>query len=420
MSGNGKDSSTEELRKHLEQMRLQRRNSQGRSRRQKTPSPTPKTPKKVIPERSISGYRSPSGSLNIAMTTHQHVDEVAKGSFQDFIMTFQTEKKDHVAHVRKLFELGFRYETISGVEVVLGKGSYGKVFMARRRFGEGKGTPVGIKMMDMAYKKGVLMDASARDSYRQNVEREIRTHSALSNLNNPNLIKQLAHYMIDHKVYIVLEYCNSQTVKSYIYDIPPAGYNMTEDQIRYWFRQMVNGLGAMHSANIAHRDLKPENILVHRPTNRSVLKICDFGFSIQDSGQEEKLCGTPLYMSPQILMGRMEQKYGPIEPLNWKAADVWALGVTLYELFYRSRPFQVQLDSKKAIQKIIETAIEMGHMSQEEAEVPDAWKLVCGLLNPDPAMRLTVDQIPIVNPWLLLPAIDDPTLYYRSTKFPQK
>ena len=40
-------------------------------------------------------------------------------------MSFETERKDHAAHVRKLFDLGYQHVTDGGIEVVLGKGSYG-------------------------------------------------------------------------------------------------------------------------------------------------------------------------------------------------------------------------------------------------------------------------------------------------------
>ena len=94
-------------------------------------------------ERSISGYRSPSGSGLIGpQTSHEHKRAVVKGRFEDFIMTFRTEKKDHTAHIRKLFDLGFHVETIGGMEVKLGHGSFGKVFMARRRYGHRRKEPV--------------------------------------------------------------------------------------------------------------------------------------------------------------------------------------------------------------------------------------------------------------------------------------
>jgi serine/threonine protein kinase len=95
--------------------------------------------------------------------------------------------------------------------------------------------------------------------------------------------------------------------------------------------QICEGLEAAHDLGIVHRDLKPDNILIERANDRAV--ITDFGIarSMDDAGvtQEGAVVGTPRYMAPEQLSGRAIDK----------RADIFALGVMLYELSTGSRPW---------------------------------------------------------------------------------
>lgn len=75
---------------------------------------------------------------------------------------------------------------------------------------------------------------------------------------------------------------------------------------------------------LAQRDLKPQNLLLSTTKTGALLKIADFGFarSLQPQGLAETLCGSPLYMAPEILQFH---KY------NAKA-DLWSVGTILFEL----------------------------------------------------------------------------------------
>lgn len=78
----------------------------------------------------------------------------------------------------------------------------------------------------------------------------------------------------------------------------------TEDEARFYFRQLLEGMEYCHSQGVCHRDLKPENILLDGAGN---VKISDFGLSnLYSGGDDETLkllhttCGTPNYVAPEV------------------------------------------------------------------------------------------------------------------------
>ncbi|WP_437319220.1 serine/threonine-protein kinase [Sorangium sp. So ce385] len=98
---------------------------------------------------------------------------------------------------------------------------------------------------------------------------------------------------------------------------------------------LAAGLEAAHRAGVIHRDVKPENVfLVHAADGREIVKLLDFGFSFI-AGQGEgalspRVVGTPEYMAPEQAQG------APAAP----AADVYSLGIMLYEMLAGRVPFQ--------------------------------------------------------------------------------
>jgi serine/threonine-protein kinase len=93
-------------------------------------------------------------------------------------------------------------------------------------------------------------------------------------------------------------------------------------------RQLCAGLGAAHEAGVVHRDLKPANIMLD---GRGRARITDFGLSgLAEELRGEESSGTPAYMAPEQLSGA---------PATM-AADIYALGLVLYEIFTGKRPFE--------------------------------------------------------------------------------
>jgi serine/threonine protein kinase len=102
--------------------------------------------------------------------------------------------------------------------------------------------------------------------------------------------------------------------------------------------QIADGLDAAHAAGVIHRDLKPGNImLLPPPTGRFAERavIADFGLALSEEQSDmrltesDELVGTPEYMAPE------QAEPGPATP----ATDIYALGLILYEMLSKRRPF---------------------------------------------------------------------------------
>ena len=267
--------------------------------------------------------------------------------------------------------------------------------------------------------------------YKEVVGNEIQTHATLTRLNHPNLVRQLADFIIDEKMFIILEYCNSQNLYEYIgrTTIYPEEFRLSERSARYWFRQLVSGLHAMHSVDIVHRDFKSENILVHRNpmTGVSILKICDFGMTVKNK-QFRSVCGTPCYVSPQVLNRNLDYLQDPEKDSSYdgKPNDVWALGVVLYEMIYREEAFHIDWKTEQSIMDSMQRIASSlpGEVSGRAHEYfqnvsNTLANLFAGLFMWNPEVRLTTETVQQTN-WYTHDTVDEPTKEYFSTKFPQE
>jgi serine/threonine-protein kinase ULK/ATG1 len=143
-------------------------------------------------------------------------------------------------------------------------------------------------------------------------------------LNHNNVIKLYDMMEIDKYIYLIIDYCRYRDLKTYL-----TNKKTSEKIVHFYMKQISNGLLYLFENNIFHRDLKPQNILLN---GKNIIKITDFGFSNYFKSEDEMsktICGTPLYMAPEML------KYKQYT-IN---ADLWSVGVVLYELLFKSLPF---------------------------------------------------------------------------------
>jgi serine/threonine protein kinase len=100
---------------------------------------------------------------------------------------------------------------------------------------------------------------------------------------------------------------------------------------RRYLSDVVAGLMYLHQHNVIHGDIKPENLLIG---GDGLIKICDFGVScLFEDGDDEvqRSPGTPIFTAPECCVG---------VTYHGKAADIWALGCTLYCMVLGRYPFK--------------------------------------------------------------------------------
>lgn len=216
------------------------------------------------------------------------------------------------------------------VERSLGEGGMGRVYLARQTAPVER--TVAIKMIRASLAEPELGRRFAAEQ------------RALARLNHP-AIAQLysAATAPDGRPYVVMEYVDGLPITEHC----DRERLSVEVRLRL-FVAVCRGVEHAHRKQLLHRDLKPSNVLVAAGDGAATPKIIDFGIARaldRSPGGETLLTGamvlgTPHYMSPEALEPQPTENEGPRD-LDTRA-DVYSLGVLLYELLTGSRPFAVE------------------------------------------------------------------------------
>lgn len=235
------------------------------------------------------------------------------------------------------------------VENEIGKGSFAVVHKGYR---VSPRESVAIKIVTRKKLTPKLLD---------NLEGEI---AILKAIHHPNIVELKECLKTDTQIYLVMPFCASGDLSQYIkkrYDIyeraglaqpvhttaaaaypHPIDGGLNETIVRSILAQLAAALEFMRARDIVHRDIKPQNLLL-QPPDQSFLalgnprqipqvKVADFGFARHLSANvlAETLCGSPLYMAPEILR---YEKYDA-------KADLWSVGAVLFEMTVGKPPFK--------------------------------------------------------------------------------
>jgi len=199
----------------------------------------------------------------------------------------------------------------------LGKGSFATVYRA-----------VHVETSEEAAIKDISQERLTL-KLQENLESEI---SILKNHAHRNIVSLYDIERSDRHIYIILEYCRGGDLQRFIKHQP--GARLGEATAQHFLRHLAAGLKFLNDRNLVHRDIKPQNLLLTENSPWAVLKIADFGFArhLEGSSMAETLCGSPLYMAPEILG---QNQY------NAKA-DLWSVGAVLFEMVAGRPPFAAQ------------------------------------------------------------------------------
>ncbi|GLT92603.1 hypothetical protein SLE2022_104340 [Rubroshorea leprosula] len=245
----------------------------------------------------------------------------------------------------------------------IGSGSFSVVWHARHRL---HGTEVAIKEIVTGKLNKKLQESLLSEIF------------ILKRINHPNIIRLHDIIEVPGKIHIVLEYCKGGDLSMYI----SRHGSVLEATAKHFMQQLAAGLQVLRDNNLIHRDLKPQNLLLSTNDDNAVLKIADFGFarSLQPRGLAETLCGSPLYMAPEIMQ---MQKYDA-------KADLWSVGAILFQLVTGKTPFtgnnQIQL-----LQNIVRST-ELNFPIDNKDLSPYCKDLCQKLLRRNPVERLTFEE----------------------------
>jgi hypothetical protein len=198
------------------------------------------------------------------------------------------------------------------IDRFLGEGGMGAVYQATHLHLD---HPVALKTLH----RSTLARPEAREQFRQEAKLAI-------GLDHPNLVRVL-DYVAGEPDLLVMELIDGTNVRRLLRDagrlpaataVPIAG-------------DVLAGLASLHARGVVHRDVKPANVLVRRQDLH--VKLSDFGLALDLGALRSRpgaVGGTPAYMAPEVVAGE------PAQP----AADVFALGVTLFEMLTGQLPWR--------------------------------------------------------------------------------
>ena len=202
--------------------------------------------------------------------------------------------------------LNNRYQLMNPI----GRGSFGEVWMAND-----------LRLdITVAVKVYAALDGKGITEFRDEFKNVYKLH-------HPNLLRPDYFDTVGDNPYLVMPYCPKSA--------DDLVGQMTEHEPWRFIRDVASGLAYLHDNDVIHRDIKPENIL---QDERGDNVISDFGLSIKmrstlrqaSMRQNDGFSGTIAYMAPELFTSK---------PTAVKATDVWALGVTIYEMATGELPF---------------------------------------------------------------------------------
>ena len=248
-------------------------------------------------------------------------------------------------------------------EKIIGKGSFGSVYLVRRRQDNKVYALKSVKMEKLNKKE------------QENSVNEVRI---LASVNHPNVIGYKEAFWDDDGISlnIVMEYADDGDLHTKIEKMRKEGGYFSEPLIWSYSIQMIEGLKALHDKKIMHRDLKSANIFLIKDKHQ-----CKIGDMNVSKVIKEKLLktqtGTPYYASPEVWND---------DPYSYKS-DLWSIGCVIYEMCALRPPF-----NGKDFDELYENVCR-GHPQRiNKIYSDDLWKMILMLLQVDVKKRVDCNK----------------------------
>ncbi|KAI8070253.1 kinase-like domain-containing protein [Thamnidium elegans] len=272
------------------------------------------------------------------------------------------------------------------VKEKIGQGSFATVYKAQHKL---TNQTVAVKSVRRSKLTKKLLE---------NLESEI---SILTAIRHDHIVGLIECQKTESNIFLVMEFCSLGDLSHYIRNVRenkaakgPAG-GLPERVVRHFLKQLANALEFLRSKNLVHRDIKPQNLLLVKPGHNKddvtngdlpILKVADFGFArfLPNASLADTLCGSPLYMGPEILSYK---KYDA-------KADLWSVGAVLYEMITGRPPFRAQ-NHIELLKKIQENNDKIHFPDERNHNIvigSDLKDLIRKLLRKNPVERMSFED----------------------------
>lgn len=268
----------------------------------------------------------------------------------------------------------------------------GTVYLTENK--DDNGNPIALKCLDVY--EGQEVD----ENKIENDIRAITNEVAMMKMCRacPQIIRFHEAFMLaeteNSQVWIAMEYVGGGSVTN----ILSVAGGLPDEVNAYIMREMLRGLSFLHKHHRLHRDIKGDNVLLALDGS---IRLADFGFCAQLTNEVKKRqtqCGTPYWMSPEVIEGHSYDEF----------TDIWSLGITAIECAEGEPPFS-DTPAFKAMVLIVTSP--PSTLLNPKAHAPELSDFISHCLQPDPTKRWSADKL-LAHPFIKLAATKDDILPY--------
>ena len=286
-----------------------------------------------------------------------------------------------------ILEFRVLYEQIKSSTTVMTQAEENKRYSYILQIGSGTSATVHLvhdneKNRKVAMKK--IDSSEMKDTEKERVQKEVENMKSMS---IPTFIEFYDYENDNDTQKIYMEYADQGTLENKIAQMRKDGKDFEEEDIFDYLIDILLALYTLNKKGIVHRDIKSENILLKtekiNDKNVTVAKLSDLGLGRQIEGVSGAYttCGTAYYVSPEIAAGEKKYSYN---------ADIWSLGIVLYELITKNKPW---FDPKMSTAEFFAFVVDTKYPALPENTNEKLKYLVKIMLKKDPDRRVTAEEI---------------------------
>lgn len=202
------------------------------------------------------------------------------------------------------------------------------------------------------------------------VQNVMNEKKILTKLSHPLIVNLRYTFQDEYSLFMIVDFMRGGDLR---YHLRYEKKFITLERVKFYVAQVALVLKYIHDQGYIHRDIKPDNLLIDGDGN---CRVTDFNLSKLVKKGARGLTGTKPYMAPEV---HMSQVYG-------KEVDWWSLGITAYELAFKTLPFEGSGES--LAEEIINSKVKFPSGSNKTFT-----SLIKGLLKKDPSKRFGFEEV---------------------------